>query len=357
MIPKRPKTEQSAVAPDKYPQGDLFLIDVADAAMKDLIPTMEYPFYSLSKKPDYTAKRYEFGDKWVEITPSSLGHATIYDKDILIFVVSQLMHCLNNGEEISRNIRVSPMELLRFINRGTGGADYKRLNKALLRLAGTVISTNVTTYRESSDVPMGEEESIGYFHLLESAVMIRANNTASGRVIGLNIQISEWLFNSIRRNHVLTLSKDYFRLRRPMDRRIYELARKMCGSQERFDVSIKKLFKRVGAKMSIFQFRHVFRELVKSNHLPDYLLEYDEIHDRAIFIGRGSVQPAVVEMFEGRVDADVYDHIRHVAPGWDPRHIEHQWRLWCGEEEIVPKHPTRHLIKFATSWFEKRGRP
>ena len=33
-------------------KGDLFICDVADAALKDLIPQMEHPFYSLSKKPD-----------------------------------------------------------------------------------------------------------------------------------------------------------------------------------------------------------------------------------------------------------------------------------------------------------------
>jgi hypothetical protein len=38
--------------PAKHGQGDLFICDVADAALKDLIPQMEHPFYSLSKKPD-----------------------------------------------------------------------------------------------------------------------------------------------------------------------------------------------------------------------------------------------------------------------------------------------------------------
>lgn len=347
----------SALAPDRHPQGDFFIIDVADAVVKELIPSMEYPFYSLSKNPDHAPRRYEQADKWVEVTPSVLGHATIYDKDILIFVVSQLMHKINNGEAVNRRLQISPKELLIFINRNTGGKDYKALDKALKRLMGTTISTNITTHSDGSPVPMGDEEAIGYFHLLESAVMLRAGDRIDGRVVGLNIQISEWLFNSIQRHKVLTLSRDYFRLRNPLDRRIYELARKMCGSQQRFDVSLEKLLPRTGMKDSIYKFRHKIKHLVESDHLPDYQLEYDPTHDRLIFLNRGSVQSQVIELYEGRVDADVYDHIRHVAPGWDSRYIEQEWRKWCGEEEIEPKHPTRHLIKFATSWFEKRGMP
>jgi len=36
--------------PDRHPQADFFICDVADAVLKDLMPTMEHPFYALSKK-------------------------------------------------------------------------------------------------------------------------------------------------------------------------------------------------------------------------------------------------------------------------------------------------------------------
>jgi hypothetical protein len=38
--------------PDRHPQHDLFICDVADAALKDVMQQMEHPFYSLSKKPE-----------------------------------------------------------------------------------------------------------------------------------------------------------------------------------------------------------------------------------------------------------------------------------------------------------------
>jgi hypothetical protein len=44
------------------------------------------------------------------------------------------------------------------------------------------------------------------------------------------IEISEWIFNSIGRKTVLTLHRYYFRLRKPIEWRVYVIARKMCGS-------------------------------------------------------------------------------------------------------------------------------
>jgi hypothetical protein len=37
--------------------------------------------------------------------------------------------------------------------------------------------------------------------------------------------------------------------------------------------------------------------------------------------------------------------------------MEREWRSWLGENEIEPKHPARHFVKFCKSWFDKRGRP
>jgi hypothetical protein len=56
MVCETPKPE-SQLLPDRYPQHDLFICDVADAVLKDIMPQMEHPFYSLSKKPDTSIRR------------------------------------------------------------------------------------------------------------------------------------------------------------------------------------------------------------------------------------------------------------------------------------------------------------
>ena len=72
------------------------------------------------------------------------------------------------------------------------------------------------------------------------------NGDDKGRIMWAEIEISEWIFNSIRRNTVLTLHRDYFRLRKPIERRIYELARKLCGAKAEQEIGLAKLLLRTG---------------------------------------------------------------------------------------------------------------
>ena len=83
---------KDVLLPERHPQHDLFVCDVADAVLKDDMASMEHPFYSLSKKPETNVRRYEQGCKWLEVVPSVKGLATIYDKDILIYCWMKITH-------------------------------------------------------------------------------------------------------------------------------------------------------------------------------------------------------------------------------------------------------------------------
>jgi plasmid replication initiation protein len=159
--------------PDRHPQHDLFICDVADAVVKDVMQEMEHPFYSLSKKPETTVRRYEHKGNWIEITPSVKGLATIYDKDILIYCISQVMAKINRGEPVSQRVRISSHDLLIFTNRGTSGRDYMALIEALDRLEGTRIRTNIIT---------GENEQIDGFGLIDTS-SIRRKHGLDGRAV------------------------------------------------------------------------------------------------------------------------------------------------------------------------------
>src|SRR3546814_19201322 len=92
---------------ERHPQHELFICDVGDAVLKDVMPQLEHPFYSLSKKPETSVRRYEHNGNWLEVTPSIKGLATIYDKDILIYCISQIMEKLKLGEQVSQRVRIS----------------------------------------------------------------------------------------------------------------------------------------------------------------------------------------------------------------------------------------------------------
>lgn len=334
--------------PDRHPQHDLFICDVSDAVLKDMMAHMEHPFYSLSKKPEMSVRRYKHKGNWIEITPSVKGLATIYDKDILIYCISQIMAKLKNGEPVSPRVRINSRDLLIFTNRGTAGKDYAALVEAMDRLAGTRISTNIRT---------GEEEQYDTFGLIDTA-SIRRKHGLDGRLLWCEVKLSEWVFNAIRSHEVLTLHRDYFRLRKPLERRVYEIARKHCGQQTEWKIGLPTLLKKTGSQSPLKRFREMIRDLVAFDHLPDYSVTFDSAADMVTFRNRRTMLESVVEAaWEGNLDPDAYHDARSVAPGWDIYLLEREWRSWLGSNEIEPKHPARHFIKFCKSWYEKRGRP
>jgi plasmid replication initiation protein len=346
MVCETPKQDQQLL-PDRYPQHDLFICDVADAVLKDIMPQMEHPFYSLSKKPETAIRRYEHNGNWLEITPSVKGLATIYDKDILIYCISQIMGKIKQAEPISQRVRINSYELLMFVNRGTAGKDYKALQEAIDRLAGTRISTNIRT---------GDEEQYDTFGLIDAA-SIRRKHGLDGRLLWCEVKLSDWVFNAIRAHEVLTLHRDYFRLRKPIERRTYEIARKHCGQQENWSCSLQLLHKKSGSRSTLKEYRRAIRHLAKHDHLPDYSVELDEETDKVIFKNRGNFSlplPTVQDTNVVSLKPDTYEHAREYAPGWDIYHIEREWRDWLTEP---PRNPDAAFLGFCRKWYEKRGSP
>lgn len=338
MVTKTPKPKD-VLLDEKYPQGDLFICDVADAVLKDIMPQMEHPFYSLSKKPDTTIRRYEHNGNWLEITPSVKGLATIYDKDLLIYAISQVMAKVNNGGTPEKRVRINTHELLQFTNRGTAGKDYKAIADAVTRLGGVQISTNIRT---------GDEEQFDIFGLIESS-SIRRKFGLNGRLMWCDITLSDWVFNAIKANEVLTLHRDYFRLRKPLERRIYEVARKHCGQQNSWKISVELLLKKSGSQSPKKQFRYLLKELVSNDHLPDYRVELDIESDNVTFINRGSMpldKPKNPE-WKGNISPDAMEKVSRLGLVEDKYFIEQEFRNWITVSGIKPKNADAMFLDFA----------
>jgi plasmid replication initiation protein len=321
MVPKTPNPDEHLL-PAKHSKGDLFICDVADAVLKDLIPQMEHPFYSLSKKPETAIRRYEHNGNWLEIVPSVKGLATIYDKDILIYCISQLMEKLKRNEPVGHRVRITSHDLLVFTNRGTAGKDYAALCEALDRLAGTRIKTNIRT---------GDEEQLDSFGLIDAA-SIRRKHGLDGRLLWVEIKLSDWVFNAIRGQEVLTLHPDYFRLGKPLERRIYELARKHCGRQPSWSISLDTLLKKSGSQSSIKRFRQHVKHIAEHDHLPDYRLAFDEERDLVMFYNRDGKWVERPLPSDGEtlptLPPEAYEEGRAAAPGYDIYALERDWREW-----------------------------
>lgn len=267
--------------PERHPNRELFICDFGDVMPKSDIASMEHPLFTLATKPDTTVRNYEHNGNKATITPSVLGHATIHDKDVLIYCISQLMEGINRGEKPSRNLKMKAYDLLVSTNRGTGGREYELLKKSLKRLRGTVIETNILA---------GDKEEWSVFGILEKADVVREIN---GRMIEVEVQLSEWLYKSVMNQSVLTISRDYFRLRKSLERRIYEIARKHCGSQRQWKIGLQSLHKKSGSSGSLKKFRFMLKAIEKHNHLPDYRLRIE--NDNVVFSQKNYTEPREIE--------------------------------------------------------------
>jgi len=299
----------SGKLPDRHPTGDFFVCDIFDAAPKDDLGSMEHPIFSLSTRPDRRVLSYAHNGVTVDVVPSVRGRATIHDKDILIFCISQLMAAMNAGREISRTLKLRAHDLLVATNRETSGDSYARLRDAFERLAGTRITTNMA---------MGGVETTSGFGLIEAWEIGRASK--GGRMISVTVTLSEWLFQAVLAKSVLTLSRDYFRLRKPLERRIYELTRKHCGHQRDWRVSVATLHHKSGSAAPIRVFRAALRRMIKDANLPDYEMSEDG-GDMMRF-----TRIAVVEAPMMGLQPETLDMARTQAPGWDVYALQAEWQ-------------------------------
>jgi plasmid replication initiation protein len=263
------------LVPQRHHQMDFFVADILDAAPKGDTASMEHPLFAL-KAGDKRIRVYARGDVTVTVKPGYDGCATIHDKDLWIYCISQLVEAINRGREVGRVVRFTAYDFLINTNRDTSGRAYLRMADMLGRLKGTVIETNIETE--------GQRERRG-FGLVDSWRVVERDGQE--RMVAVEVTLPEWLFRSVQAMQVVTLSRDYFRLRKPLDRRIYELARKHCGQQPKWRVGLAILHEKSGSTAPLRNFRGDIKKLAASNELPDYRMEYDAGADAVTFYSRG----------------------------------------------------------------------
>lgn len=297
-----------------YSERDLFSCDFTQVIPKDDIGSMEHPFFSLSTRPDRRILRYQHHETEIEITPSVKGLATIHDKDILIYCISQLMAALNRGQPVAQRLHLRAHDLLQATGRDTSGDGYRRLTEALERLVGTRIKTTLTT---------GGVEVTSGFGLIESWEIIRKSR--GGRMVSVMVKLSDWLYRAVLSKSVLTLNPAYFTLRKPLERRVYELARKHCGHQDAWRISLELLLHKSGSASPRRVFRKMIRDLIAADHLPEYQIT-EEPGDMILFAPRAARLMGGLGL--APLKAETYEAARGLAPSYDVYALEEEWRSY-----------------------------
>ncbi|WP_354674301.1 replication initiator protein A [Cupriavidus alkaliphilus] len=249
--------------------------------LKDDLASMEIPLFSLAKQKDVQTREYRRGNKTIRVIPSSVGAATVFDKDLLLYVASQIVEALNKGKQVSRTVQIDSIDFLLSTDRGEGRASYERIIDMLRRLRGTTIETNIPT---GGKVQTEGFALIDHYKVLSEktrTTVVQSPRTGKNeqievlRVFSFVVTISEWLYNSLLSFQVLTLDRAYFSLSRSIDRRLYEIARKHCGDQPMWKINIDLLAQKIGTTRERFKIRDEIRDTIEADHLPEYRVALD----------------------------------------------------------------------------------
>lgn len=333
--------------PDRHPNRDFFILDVSDASPRDDMASMEHPVFSLSVKPDNRELTYENAGRRLRVVPSGLGLATIMDKDILLYCISKLVQSQNSGDEISQWVELSAHEVMVSTNWNTGKRDYQRFEDALTRLRGTTLLTDIETG--------GQMQTRG-FGLIDEFEIDRKNERGEvspfGRMTRVRIKVSDWTFRAIQAKEVLAINLRYFRLRRPLERRLYEIARKHAGppkgeGQRRgrpFRIGIGKLQQKVGSNAPAKKFRFFLKEIIRDGHIPDYQLNLDG--DMVEIASRYAPMPQIQSRIA--LKPGTLDKAQRIAAekGYSLSFLEEEWNQWMASRGEKPRSPDGAFIGF-----------
>ncbi len=264
----RAKPRKSSAGQTDIPQGDLFLLDSPlYGEIRGERSLMAFPFFALSKNAWMKPLSYKTDTVTIEVRPSASGVATIYDKEIVLYIASLMAAKLEAGEDVAQDFVFTAHDLFSVTGSNHSARSYGRLSEALERLQGTQIKTNIEAGGE------GEE---GFFSWLSEA-KLHYNKTRAGerRLKAVKVRLCDWLFRAILLDrHVLDYAAAYFQLG-PIERRIYEVARS-TGDGDGFEIDLATFRLQIGYQNPLANFRAALRQIVVADTIPDYRLDLVE---------------------------------------------------------------------------------
>jgi plasmid replication initiation protein len=284
-------------------QGDLFsLHSPLYGDVQGERTVAEFPFFALSKKAQMTPMVFESGEARIEINPSKTGVATIYDKEILLYIASLMAERAEKGEKADRIITFTANDLFRVTGTNSSARSYTSLKASLNRLQGTQIVTNIETGGEGSDS--------SFSWLLKADIKYIKTSTGERRVKWIEVMVCDWLYRAILTDQrIAAYHHDFFKLG-PIERRLYELAKFNCKDDDGFNLDIGELAARVGCasdRRGLEYFKKQLRDVSEQASLPEYALDVVETKIPSGRGGRPRLHTTIG--FRPKVDLAVLEHV------------------------------------------------
>ncbi|WP_175426686.1 replication initiator protein A [Azospirillum brasilense] len=274
---ERPKRRSAAKPPTLENLGQLDLFEEAVTklgerpdspligSVKNARTMMVWSFFSLGRERVTELPVYNDGKVWIEVTGTKHGVPTMLDKEVLIYIVSLIQDKMNRGEVTSRVVTFRANDFFMRTGRKPAGTAYDWLEEALIRLKGTLIRTNI----QSGDGVSGTDEGFSWI----DRYRFRYTKSDTGEKVGdtVVVMLSDWVYGLVTGGNVLTYNPSYFDLK-PLERRLYEVARAHCGSQSGFRMNIEKLRLRAGSDAPLKEFKRMLTNMVTSRKFA--LIDY-----------------------------------------------------------------------------------
>lgn len=245
------------------PQGELFRLDSPlTGEIRGERSLMAFPFFALSKNAWMKPLAYATPTVSIEVRPSARGVATIYDKEIVLYIASLMALKMDAGKQVSQDFIFTAHDLFSVTGSNHSARSYGRLADALERLQGTQIKTNIEAGGEGED---------GFFSWLsEARLQYARSGKGEKRLKAVKVRLCDWLFRAILRDRqVLDYASTYFQLG-PIERRIYEVARSTCVDDEPLEMDLQTLKLQIGFQNPLSNFRIAMRQITAANTIPDY---------------------------------------------------------------------------------------
>ena len=121
-------------------------------------------------------------------------------------------------------------------------------------------------------IEAGEVKERRGFGWIETFRILERRTKGGKKVMAAcEITLNDWMFRAIVQDRrVLTINPVYFSLTMGLERRLYELARKHCGYQERWVITLPRLIEKCGSVLEPRFFKPQLKKVVEVDDLPDY---------------------------------------------------------------------------------------
>lgn len=250
-------------------QGDLFWTDSPlYGPVKGERTVGEFPFFALTKIPQKEPMVFTSDDVRIEINPGKHGIATIWDKEILLYVASLIVAKIERGEAVTPEVTFTANDFFSATDADNSQKSYDALRAALRRLQTTEVFTDIETG--------GEAEDGGFSWVLDWRATYVKLADGERRMKAVKVTLCPWLFRAVQRDRRLAAYHiDYFKLG-SIERRLYELAMFNCADGGEYSADIDQLAKKVGSTDRIAKFKSKLKDIAERDALPQYRLELAE---------------------------------------------------------------------------------